>query len=52
MQANLFIEQARTNSGRVVVHCSKGISRSSAITLGYCVNKLNLNVNDALLELK
>lgn len=32
---NKWIDEARTNSGRVLVHCEAGMSRSASIVIGY-----------------
>mgnify|MGYP002385546196 CR=1 FL=1 len=35
---NEFIKQTITTNGRVLMHCSAGISRSSTIVLAYLSN--------------
>ncbi|DAZ96519.1 TPA: hypothetical protein N0F65_008070 [Lagenidium giganteum] len=42
-----FIEQAKFH-GRVLVHCNKGISRSSSIVIAYVMKTLQLSFDDAL----
>jgi len=42
-----FIEKARTNHGRVFIHCLAGISRSPTLAIAYVMRYLSLSVDDA-----
>ena len=41
-----FIDEARSSGGRVLVHCSQGVSRSATIVIAYCMWKLALPYDD------
>lgn len=45
-----FIDEARTQGGKVLVHCLQGISRSGAVLVAYIMKTLCLRY-DAALEL-
>jgi protein-tyrosine phosphatase len=47
-----FIEDARCQGGRVLVHCSQGVSRSATIVVGYCMWKLALPYDDVFDHVK
>lgn len=42
-----FIENARNNNGRVLVHCIQGISRSVTLILSYLIFSQKLNYDEA-----
>lgn len=47
------IERIKTkNDGGILVHCMMGASRSATVILYYLMKKKNINVNDAINELK
>jgi len=43
-----FIDNAIKNGNRVLVHCSKGISRSGSLVVAYLMYKYELEYDDAL----
>jgi protein-tyrosine phosphatase len=43
-----FIELARINSGRILVHCYQGRSRCVAIVIAYLMKYLNYSLDNAL----
>eukprot|EP00906_Rhabdomonas_costata_P013757 RCo019735 len=43
-----FIEEARHDHGRILVHCNKGISRAPTIVIGYLIQYCDLTVQAAL----
>eukprot|EP00123_Amoebidium_parasiticum_P010407 comp20084_c1_seq1/m.24731 comp20084_c1_seq1/g.24731 ORF comp20084_c1_seq1/g.24731 comp20084_c1_seq1/m.24731 type:complete len:448 (-) comp20084_c1_seq1:337-1680(-) len=47
-----FIESARAASGRVLVHCVGGISRSVAVTLAYLMRSQHMCLDDAYTFIK
>ena len=51
-QANDFINQARLDGGKILIHCKLGISRSAAITIAYLIKYYGLNFNSALKFIK
>jgi dual specificity MAP kinase phosphatase len=42
-----FIDEAKANNGKVLVHCQAGVSRSPTIVIAYLMNKQRLRMNDA-----
>eukprot|EP01037_Dinobryon_pediforme_P036356 gene36356-43262_t len=42
-----FLETARANNGKVLVHCMAGISRSSSLIISYLVKHHNMTLRDA-----
>jgi len=47
-----FIEAALAAGGKVVVNCWGGKSRSSTITLAFLIQKTNLTLEDAIVQVK
>jgi len=47
-----FIEEAIQNGGRVLIHCSEGVSRSATITIGYLMHKLGIGFTPAFHQVK
>jgi hypothetical protein len=47
-----FIERCNKESGKVLVHCVEGISRSPALIVGYLMWKYNFERDDALTFIK
>ncbi|KAM3862663.1 dual specificity protein phosphatase 19-like [Diretmus argenteus] len=47
-----FIDQAREQSGVVLVHCNAGVSRSSSIVIGYLMLREGLSFDDAYRQVK
>jgi protein-tyrosine phosphatase len=43
-----FIQDARAQNGKVLVHCRRGISRSAAIVVGYLMSHENYTYEEAL----
>ncbi|XP_028518181.1 dual specificity protein phosphatase 10 isoform X2 [Exaiptasia diaphana] len=46
-EAVRFIDEARANGTRVLVHCHAGVSRSATVTVAYVMKHLGLSLNDA-----
>ncbi|XP_078529668.1 dual specificity protein phosphatase 16 [Lissotriton helveticus] len=42
-----FIEKAKANNGRVLVHCLAGISRSATIAIAYIMNRMDMSLDEA-----
>ena len=51
-EANDFINQARLDGGKILIHCKLGISRSAAIIIAYLIKYYGLNFNSALKFIK
>eukprot|EP00094_Tigriopus_californicus_P005019 TCALIF_04833-PA protein Name:"Similar to SSH1 Protein phosphatase Slingshot homolog 1 (Homo sapiens)" AED:0.70 eAED:0.70 QI:0/0/0/0.33/1/1/3/0/790 len=47
-----FIKEARMASGKVLVHCKMGISRSATVTVSYLMKEYGLPLSDALFKVK
>lgn len=47
-----FIDEARSQGGRILVHCSQGVSRSATIVIAYCMWKLALPYDDVFDHVK
>ncbi|KAL0484966.1 dual specificity protein phosphatase [Acrasis kona] len=43
-----FIDKARSNGGRVLIHCSMGVSRSATVTAAYLMRTDKLDVDEAI----
>lgn len=46
-QSNQIIKSVRDTNGRVLVHCNAGVSRSSAVCIGYLMLELNFTFDSA-----
>lgn len=47
-----FIQEAKQNGNKVVVHCRSGINRSATVVLAYLVKYENFTLKDAFLHLR
>eukprot|EP00756_Hemistasia_phaeocysticola_P067117 Hpha_TRINITY_DN9730_c0_g1::TRINITY_DN9730_c0_g1_i1::g.10260::m.10260 len=47
-----FIERAKAEGGKVMVHCQAGISRSASIVIGYLMRTQSRTLKDALFFVK
>lgn len=47
-----FIDDARAQGGRVLVHCSQGVSRSATVAIAYCMWKLALSYDEVFDHVK
>jgi len=47
-----FIEQARAGGGRVLVHCSQGVSRSAALSIAYMMWKDGTSYEETFTKVK
>jgi len=47
-----FIEEAMAENGKVLIHCSEGVSRSATITTGYLMYKYELDFKPAFEKVK
>ncbi|GAA5872276.1 hypothetical protein JCM8547_004799 [Rhodosporidiobolus lusitaniae] len=48
-EACAFIEQARLQGGKILVHCKVGVSRSASIVIAYLMKEVNLDLASAYL---
>ncbi|KAF7656772.1 hypothetical protein LDENG_00036140 [Lucifuga dentata] len=51
-ECSSFIDQAREQSGVVLVHCNAGVSRSASVVIGYLMLKEGLSFDDAYAQVK
>lgn len=42
-----FLEEARLNDGKVLVHCEAGVSRSATVTISYIMRFMNMTLREA-----
>jgi dual specificity MAP kinase phosphatase len=47
-----FIDDCLKNNGKIIVHCSKGISRSASMVIFYIMKKNNINFGEAFKYVK
>lgn len=47
-----FIDQCGLDNGKVLVHCSMGVSRSAAVAVAYVMKNENLGLEDAIAKVK
>ncbi|XP_033835760.1 dual specificity protein phosphatase 19-like [Periophthalmus magnuspinnatus] len=51
-ECSVFIDQAREQSGVVLVHCNAGVSRSASIVIGYLMSRERLSFSEAHREVQ
>lgn len=51
-EAYVFIDECISTGGKILIHCSAGVSRSSAFTLSYLIKKHSLSYDEAYNILK
>lgn len=51
-ECSSFIDEAKEQSGVVLVHCNAGVSRSSSIVIGYLMLQEGLSFDDAFNQVK
>ncbi|XP_010864145.1 dual specificity protein phosphatase 19 [Esox lucius] len=51
-ECSQFIDQAKTESGVVLVHCNAGVSRAASVVIGYLMNREGLGFDDAFTLVK
>lgn len=51
-ECSQFIDQARDQSGVVLVHCNAGVSRSVSVVIGYLMTREKLSFADAFSQVK
>lgn len=51
-ECNNFIDEAKDQSGVVLVHCNAGVSRSASIVIGYLMARERLSFEDAYSQVK
>jgi protein phosphatase slingshot len=47
-----FIKEAKTDGGKVLVHCKMGISRSASVTISFLMKEKQWNLETALHKVK
>jgi dual specificity MAP kinase phosphatase len=47
-----WIERARLEGGKILVHCRVGVSRSATVTIAYCMFHLNTSLANAYLMVR
>jgi len=47
-----WIDKARAEGGKVLVHCRVGVSRSATVTIAYVMHHLNVSLVDAYLMVR
>lgn len=51
-EAIQFIEEAKRNKSKVLVHCQAGVSRSPTIVIAYLMQSMHLSMNEALAKVR
>lgn len=45
-----FVEEAKRQNGKVLIHCQEGKSRSCSFAIAYMMKTMNLKLKDALVR--
>ncbi|CAB1328080.1 unnamed protein product [Coregonus sp. 'balchen'] len=51
-ECSQFIDQAKTESGVVLVHCNAGVSRAASVLIGYLMDREGLGFDEAFALVK